>query len=149
MSNLISISQEKSTKAELQRRVAYIMSLLSKNYKRSQIIEHVLQSCNWNVTSNTIGKYINRAKGELVKEIRKSAVQHLAKSVMQYEDLYDKAYAESDWRAALAARKELDRVLNVGADKLDQDLENAEEGLDDEIEALIRDVTPTRSGKAK
>ena len=149
MSQISQLGVEKSTKAELQRRIAYVMELLAKNYKRSQIMEHVLNECDWGVTTNTIGKYINRAKGELVKEIRKSAVQHLAKSVMQLEDLYNRCYQDEDYRGALAVRKHLDEVLGVSADKLESSLEDAEESLDDELESLIRDVTPTRSGRAK
>jgi len=149
MSEIVQVGKQTSTKAELQRRIAYVMDLLAKNYKRSQIIEHVHNECEWNVTSNTIGVYINRAKGELVKEIRKSAVQHLAKSVMQLEDLYVKCYEEQDYRGALAVRKHMDDVLGVSADKLEKGLEDVEEDLDDELEALVRDVTPNRKKRAR
>lgn len=148
MSLITSTSNNKSDKAEIQRRIAYVMELLSRKYKRSQILEHCLNETDWNVTSNTIGKYINRAKGELVNEIRKSAVQNMAESVMDLKELYRQAYSAGDIKTALAVRKELNAVLEVRISSIAATADE-DDGISAELEQMVRDVTPTRSGRAR
>ena len=139
---------EKSTKAELQRRVAIVLELLSRKMKRSEIIEYCLdESLGWDVTPATIGKYINRAKGEITKSVKKSALQNLSESVMDLKELYRKCYQREDYKTALAVRKELNAVLEVSRGSV-IDTGTEQEELSDELEAMIKDVTPTRSGRA-
>jgi len=101
------------------------------------------------VTAATIGKYINRAKGEITKGVRKSALQNLAESVMDLKELYRCSYNEGDYRTALSVRRELNRVLEVTRSGVASATTDETGELSEELEAMIRDVTPTRSGKAR
>lgn len=139
----------KSSKAELQRRLSIIMELLSKKLRRSEIIEYCMENEDWDITPQTIGLYINRAKGEITKSVRKSAMQNLAESVMDLKELYRAALKKEEYGTCLRVRKELNSVLEVSrSSTLAGEKDNTFE-LNSEIEDMIKDVTPSRKSRAK
>lgn len=138
----------KPSKAELQRRIAIIMDLLARKYKRSEIYDYIINESDWGVTYATMRMYINRAKGEVAKAIQRTAYQNLGESMLDLRYLYRQALEAGDIKTALAVRKEMNSVLQVGSGAEPVDVTPGSSG-DQELENMLADVTPSRKRPAE
>lgn len=95
----------KSSIITVNERVMKVADMLIEGKSRISIIHYGSDA--WNVGERQIEKYLAKAR-ELIKgEIVKNLEFDYAKAIRRYEDLYQKAIDEKDYRLALSINKEL------------------------------------------
>lgn len=95
----------KSSIITVNERVMKVANMLIEGKSRISIIHY--GSDTWSVGERQVEKYLAKAR-ELIKgEIVKNLEFDYAKAIRRYEDLYQKAIDEKDYRLALSINKEL------------------------------------------
>lgn len=95
----------KSSIITVNERVMKVADMLIGGKSRISIIHY--GSDTWSVGERQVEKYLAKAR-ELIKgEIVKNLEFDYAKAIRRYEDLYQKAIDEKDYRLALSINKEL------------------------------------------
>lgn len=137
---------KKTSKAELNRRVAIVQEMIAKKMRESEIIEHILQSqSDWKVKPQTVRVYIKRAKEDLVRQLRRHSAAMIAESLMDLNYLYKKALDDDDLKTALAVRKEKNNLLALYGMTAQGDEKEDHRQTDSEIDAMLRDVTVSQN----
>lgn len=103
----------KSTKAEVAARVDTVMTKLLRGEKRAEIIRYASES--WNVDERQVQNYITRAT-KLIAEITQPRKEYEFALVRQrLEDLYDSAFKDKNYNAALGALKQVAEMIGLNA----------------------------------
>ena len=108
----------KATNAEIEMRIATVLSLLMRGKTRAEIVRYGANK--WELESRQIDEYLSRAK-ERLQEENKSTFEHdlaLARGRISY--LYDKAIGNEDYGLARVINQDFIGLTGVKApDKLD------------------------------
>lgn len=101
------------TKAEREQRLSQIHSLLISGASRRHICQFVSEKTTWSLTPRSISRLISAA----TKLIQVSAAferdTELGLAITQVKDLYSKSMRIQDYKACLAARRELNELLGL------------------------------------
>lgn len=95
----------KSNINTINQRVIKVANMLIEGKSRISIVHY--SSENWNIGERQVHKYITKARELIKAEIVKNLEFDYAKATRRYEDLYQKAIDEKDYRLALSINKEL------------------------------------------
>lgn len=93
-------------------RVAHIIELLARSYKRMQIHEDPIVK-DWKMAQSSIDNYIKKAREEISRYSRQAKTEHLAKNVLGLNYLYKIAIETKDHRLALDIIKEQNRLMRL------------------------------------
>lgn len=96
---------KKSSKNIITQRVSKVSELLIKGANRDTILQNT--SNLWNVSNRQIDSYISKAREVIKQSIIKNLEYDYAKAITRYENLYNKAIEEKDYRLALSINKEI------------------------------------------
>lgn len=95
----------KSSKTIVNQRVLEIIEMLINGKSRISIVHY--GSTNWSVGERQIDKYIAKARAIIQDEVVKNLEYDYAKAIKRYENLYQHALEEKDYRLALSVNKEI------------------------------------------
>lgn len=106
---------EKSTKAEINRRVTIVVELLIQGVRNCEILDYFKTQENLDLSKQTIDYYIS--KGNKIIEGYSSVVRNreIGKCIRRYELIYRTAMDKGDLRSALNATKGLRELLGLDA----------------------------------
>lgn len=102
---------ERSSQAEIDRRVSRVASLIVKGFRRAQIVAAAAEE--WGVAARAADSYIARARRELRAEAFVVRSEMLGVAIRRYSDIYRKAYEAEDWSAAIKAQRAIDSILGI------------------------------------
>ncbi len=112
MDNTHYIRRRKITVAEMSDRIAHIIELLARSFKRMQIHEDPTVK-GWKMAQSSIDNYIKKAREEISRYSRQAKTEHLAKNVLGLNYLYKIAIESKDYRLALDIIKEQNRLMKL------------------------------------
>lgn len=128
------MKENKSNKAETERRTAIVLEMLLTGYGRTKIHStcNLPNGLNWNVTIGMIDQYIKKANKEIDIMAEKDYEKSYKKAKSRLLFLYQKLAEKKDYKAAILALKELaeidglkvQKVANVNPDGSKLDLSN-------------------------
>ena len=110
----------KSTSAEYNRRVEYVMELLKlKNYTRAEILQYVSKNTDWKVTSRQIDNYMADANARLIEDFKNSTQREkiITKIYNRLEDIYERADDMEDLNTMRGVLKDYREVFGIDAPK--------------------------------
>ena len=130
---------QKPTDEEIESRVAKVTQLLLKGAHRQDICQYVATETDWDVSSRTIDRYIDRAKKWFVaySHALLNLDEEFGKSLLQLQDLYARALRVHDVKTALAVRKEMNSMFGFHQASLNIN----QEGQDRSPQELIRQLS--------
>ena len=101
------------TAAERQQRVGTIIELLLRGVTRREILQYVAKKTNWGVKPRTIDTYLQSANEWITQQSEIDRATELGKAISQLSDLYKRTVMISDYKTALAVRRETNRLLGL------------------------------------
>lgn len=104
------------TAAEMERRVEVILGMLATGSRRTHILEFALGKTDWDVTRGTVDTYIKRATGRIREQGKRRARERIAEGVAGMREIMRLARNAGDYRAAILAQKEIDRLHGLGVE---------------------------------
>ena len=140
MQSKIMPSDEKSSAAEVERRISTVIELLLSGWKRRQILQYG-SKIGWNVTDRQIDTYIAAAYEEIDKGFESDREKILRKTVSQYELIYRNLMKAKDYRGAASVLDKIAEITGVKVHKVEHSghltVKQAKELTDDELAAII------------
>lgn len=101
----------KSTKAEVEQRVAMVVELLVGGASRAEIVQFAAGK--WAINERQTSNYIRRATDALAKDADPKLEAEKAKAIRRFTALYRKSMAVQDYKGALAAQDKLSQLLGL------------------------------------
>lgn len=108
---------KKSSKYIVNQRITEVVDMLIAGKNRNAIIQYG-SDC-WNVGERQIDKYIAKARDLIQSDIQKNIEYDYAKAIRRYEELYNKAIENEDFRLALSINKELTNLQGLSKVQLE------------------------------
>ena len=108
------MSGHRSPDAQILERVTRIYELLIAGYPRRKILQYAAES-GWGVKSRQIEAYIAQANALLEADAEVLRSQELGKAVNRLNLLYFSSLKVQDYQRALAAQRELNKLLGLYA----------------------------------
>lgn len=102
---------EKSSKHTVNQRINEVVDMLIEGRNRFKIIQY--GSTYWNIGERQIDKYIARARDLIQLDVKKNIEYDYAKAIRRYEELYNKAIENEDYRLALSINKEISTIQGL------------------------------------
>lgn len=106
---------QKPTGTELDKRVNQVLKLLINGLSYQEIFQFVSEKTDWDVTERTIANYIARANAIFRDKSVIDREAQIGKAIARLENLYARNMQITDFKAALAAQKELNNLLGLYA----------------------------------
>lgn len=102
---------EKSSKHTVNQRINEVVDMLIEGRNRFKIIQY--GSTQWNIGERQIDKYIAKARDIIQMDVKKNIEYDYAKAIRRYEELYNKAIENKDYRLALSINKEISTIQGL------------------------------------
>lgn len=102
---------DKSSKHTVNQRINEVVNMLIEGKNRNKII--LYGSDNWDIGERQIDKYIAKARDLIQLDIKKNIEYDYAKAIRRYEELYNKAIENVDYRLALSINKEISSIQGL------------------------------------
>ncbi len=103
----------KLTKAARVARIQEVINLISMGFSRQDIRRYTAKNTNWNVPDRCLDRYLAEAREQLEKLAAEDAKYELGVGKARLNELYKRAFANKDYKAALAAQKERHELLGL------------------------------------
>lgn len=101
----------KSSKHIIKERIKEVSIMLINGFSREEILQNT--SNLWNVSDRQIDTYIAKARDLIENSIKRKIEYDFAKAVRRYEDLYNKALENKDYKLAVSINKELTNLQGL------------------------------------
>lgn len=101
----------KSSKYTVNQRINEVVDMLIEGRNRFKIIQY--GSTQWNIGERQIDKYIAKARDLIQMDVKKNIEYDYAKAIRRYEELYNKAIENEDYRLALSINKEISTIQGL------------------------------------
>jgi len=108
---LLKPSQGKATNAEIELRVQTVIKMTIQGYSRAEIVRY--GSNKWKIGDRQMDDYVAKAKDGIKEIASPDKDDQRAKSIARKEDLYQKAYKNSDWARCESVSNSLDKLLGL------------------------------------
>lgn len=103
---------KRSTKIEINAKVAKIYTLILNGLKRRDILQYASEN-SWNLSERMIDEYIRRAMEIHMDQSREDFDYAKAVSLNRHDNLYFRSMAINDFKTALAVQKSRDEITGV------------------------------------
>lgn len=100
---------KRGSAALTEQRVEEVFRLLMAGARRADILQFASEN-QWGVSTRSVENYLQKATLGLLKVVTVRSKTRARLRVAMREELYARAFAEGDWRTALAALKDLDEL---------------------------------------
>jgi len=108
---------EKSTGAEVDKRVRKVFNMLLSGANHSDIL-HLASESGWDVGERAIGYYITQARKDMKTFSDELKADEMNLARLRYEDLYKRMYFDKDYKGSLTAQREIDRLMGNSETKI-------------------------------
>lgn len=102
----------KCTKAEKEKRINAIYSLILRGASRHEILQFA-RSMGWDVRPRTVDTYITKAYQQIQEEGDRYKSKEYAKAKTRLNDLYRKCYGSEKYAQCLNIQKEMNNLCNL------------------------------------
>lgn len=108
----------KASVAETQERINFTFDLLVGGAKRANVIKQFSEKHpEWNLQPRQIDNYIAKAKAEIEKRQDTRRSYEYSMALVRAENIYARAMSAHDYRAALSAQDQINRITDIYAPK--------------------------------
>lgn len=101
-----------ATKAEVIRRTNDIYKMILLGSDRAQILQYAIEK-EWDVTDGMVDKYIRRARDEFIEQSTPIRAAQLGLALERANLLFQRNMKIQDYKAALAAQKEINNLIGL------------------------------------
>ena len=130
---------KKSTKAEVEIRIAEIAKLLIEGKPTQYIIPYSAKK--WEIGVRQTTNYIKRATEKITKSVNKNLERDFSLAVQRFQDLYNKAYDNNDLRLCRMINKDLSELQELSKHRIEHNVNINKRDLeamsDEELQAII------------
>lgn len=106
---------ERVTAAEMERRIEAFVVMIATGHRRSHLLEFVHTGTDWDVSTAMVDEYTRRARTRLKEEGKRRLRERIGEGVAVLKEVQRRAMHVGDFRAVVAAQKEIDRIHGVGS----------------------------------
>jgi len=133
----------KSTDAEIERRVSEVYTLILAGVRRADIVRHAAKN-KWGVESRMIDTYIARATEELRTAATVDRDAELGRAIRRLHHLHQASQRDKDHRTSLSVQRDLTALLGLqAATKVDVSVEGVQDWAES-IQAMIEKAEADR-----
>jgi hypothetical protein len=120
----------KSTKAEVARRVDAVLEIRLAGAVFADIRRYASEN-QWDVTDRQLERYIAASDKLMAKDFERGRKRRLIRHIAQRRTLYARAFADGDWRTALAVVRDEAELEALYPDPKDQKLCELQQAIND------------------
>lgn len=103
----------KATDAEIKRRIALVHKMIVAGASRAMILQHSAEK--WELSDRQTDEYIGRVKQIISEQMDREKDSNLGLALERMNDIYQKCLAASNYKNAIAAQREINRLLGLYA----------------------------------
>lgn len=104
---------KKATNSEVNKRVTQVVKMLTMGVSRADILQYAADK--WQIAERTTDDYIRRANKHFAETSVYNRDEQIGLAMARLNTLYQKTMQIDDYKAALAAQKELSNMLGLHA----------------------------------